>query len=122
MQSELSSELGVCTHWSLKFVIRSLIDADGLITVNTPAYDGQELLDVFNEFMGESGKPVFHLGPTLPLEPGTTNFSERILKEEMAAAPPGIGQKIKDFLDQTLERKGPESVIYIGFGTFFWYV
>jgi hypothetical protein len=72
--------------------------------------------------MGESGKPTFHLGPTLPLEPGTTKFSRKILEEEMAAAPPGIGQKIKNFLDGALERNGPSSVIYIGFGTFFWYV
>jgi hypothetical protein len=103
-------------------MIRSFIEADGLATVNTLAYDGKGLLDALNEFMGERGKPAFHLGPTLPLEPGTTRFSKKILEEEMAAAPSGIGQKIKDFLDETLKRKGPGSVIYIGFGTYFWYV
>jgi hypothetical protein len=100
---------------------RSLIEADGLATVNTLAYDGKELLDTLVEFMGESGKPAFFLGPTLPLEPGTTKFSKRVLEEEMAAAPPGVGAKIQAFLDEALERKGAGSVIYIGFGTFFWY-
>jgi hypothetical protein len=93
-----------------------------LATVNSLAYDGEELLGTLNEFMGESGKPAFHLGPTLPLEPGTSKFSKRVLEEEMAAAPPGVSAKIQEFLDGALERTGPGSVIYIGFGTFFWCV
>jgi hypothetical protein len=75
-------------------------------------------------------KPVFNIGPMVPLKPGTTEFSQASLDAEVAATPGGmsvsrvgnIGDAIVKFLNNALEKYGESSVVYISFGTFFWWV
>jgi hypothetical protein len=99
---------------------RFMREADGLATCNAPGYDG-EVLNSIDGWMTETGRrPTFHLGPMLPLQPGTSEFSQRALEAEMAAAPPGVGVKVKTFMDTILETRGEASLVYISFGTLFW--
>jgi hypothetical protein len=101
-------------------VFRTVSEADGFITSNTVGYDGEELLSSIKEYMGKLNRPVFNIGPTIPFQSGTTQFSQSSLDAEIAAAPSGVGNKVKDFLDAALLSKGEGSVIYICFGTMFW--
>jgi hypothetical protein len=96
-------------------------EADGIITSNTVGYDGEELLSNINNYFAEDGRPAFHLGPTIPLQSGTSNFSKKLLDEEMAAAPPGIGSRVQGFLESALQNRGERCIIYICFGSMFWY-
>jgi hypothetical protein len=80
------------------------------------------MLSNINDYFAENGRPAFHLGPTIPLQPGTSNFSKKLLDEEMAAAPSGVGDKVQTFLDSTLKSRGERCIIYICFGSMFWYV
>jgi hypothetical protein len=86
------------------------------------AYDGPKALSVIDQWEGNAGKPAFHFGPTVPLQPGTTSFTTASIASEASIAPPGIATKISTFLDAALATKGKSSVVYISFGTVFWWV
>ena len=70
--------------------------------------------------MSETQRPTFHMGPMIPLEPGTTDFASSTLEAEMAAAPPGVGVKVSQFLEKAEKKYGENSVVYICFGNYFW--
>lgn len=95
------------------------MECDGLATTCTFGYDG-EALEVTNAWLLETGRPTFHLGPMMPLEPGTTNFTPLSMKGERDAAPPGVGEKVTRFLEGAVAKYGEHSVVYICFGNFFW--
>lgn len=100
---------------------RALLESDGILTTNAVGYDGADALSVMSKWSDETNRPTFHLGPMLPFKEGTTEFSQATLDAEVAAAPKGVGEAIQSFLDRALATKGEYSVIYIGFGTHFWY-
>jgi hypothetical protein len=97
-----------------------LHEADGVATVCSPAIDGEEALSVYDKWAAEDGRPVFNLGPVIPLRPGTSQFALPTLQAELASVPPGIANKVTGFLSKTLESKGAGSVVYVAFGNFFW--
>ena len=98
-----------------------LLESDGILTTFAVAYEGEEALSVMPKWSGETNRPTFHLGPLLPFKEGTTEFSQATLDAEVAAAPKGVGEAIQSFLDRALATEGERSVIYICFGTWFWY-
>jgi len=98
---------------------RCLSEVDGIITGGTPGYDGHSLLSYVESW---ANRPTFHVGPVLPLQPGTSNFSESTLQAEREATPEGVGAKVSAFLDTALDRYGRCSIFYICFGSFFWLV
>jgi len=99
---------------------RFVVECDGLVTCCAVGYDGQVALDVVSSWLAEDNHPTFHIGPVLPLEPGTTNFVPWALKAEREAAPPGVGDRVTSFLENALNEHGAHSVVYICFGNFFW--
>jgi hypothetical protein len=101
---------------------RTPYESDGIATVGTVGYDGEELSRVLDEWAADHGKLAYQLGPILPLKPGSSEFAQSTLDGEMAAAPPGVGDKVKNFLTNALKERGEHSVIYICFGTNFWFV
>ena len=99
-----------------------MLESDGVATAGSVGYDGEELSGVMGEWAAESGKLSYHLGPMLPLEPGSGEFTQNTINAEIAAAPPGVGSQVQNFLSDVLKRRGVHSVIYICFGTTFWFV
>ena len=100
---------------------RFLDEADGLLTTCAEEYDGKESLDSISDWFRESrNRPTFHLGPMLPLIPGTQRLSPIAIDAEINAVPGPFGKAALDFLDQALQNFGERSVFYISFGTEHW--
>jgi hypothetical protein len=79
------------------------------------------MLSNIDDYFAENGWPAFHLGPTIPLRPVPSNFSKKLLDENMAAAPPDVGNKVQTSLDSMLKSRGERCVVYICFGSMLWY-
>jgi hypothetical protein len=101
---------------------RTLYESDGVATAGTVGYDGEELSHAWDEWAVENGKLAYYLGPILPLKPGSSEFAQGTLDAEIASAPPGVGEQVLNFLNDVYKRRGDYSVIYICFGTGFWFV
>lgn len=99
---------------------RATVECDGLLTDSALAYDGEETLASINAWATELNKPVHNIGPLRPFTPGTTDFSKATLAAEIDTAPPGVGAKVKSFLDEKLSTLGECSVVYICLGSMFW--
>jgi len=83
-------------------------EADGLVTTCVDSYDGQESLDAMTAWIGEDrDRPTFHLGPMLP-PTGSVDIS---------SSSTGSHMKIMSLLDSVLVSHGPQSLLYISFGT-----
>lgn len=70
----------------------------------------------------ELGKSVYNLGPMRSFKIGSTAFPQAALDGEVANAPGGIGIKVMQFLNEMLQVKGKQSVVYICLGSMFWWV
>lgn len=83
-----------------------LNECDGIIQNATPVLD-KPAIDTIQTWL--SGKPIFNIGPLdFPLfeKPGDTSSG---------------GVEVQEFLNSALRKFGPNSVIYISFGTLFWF-
>lgn len=105
----------------MEYLDRATQESDGLATPCTPDFDGEEVLRATDQWLAETGRVAFNLGPLMPFKAGTNDFSSATLEAELKAAPPGVGETVIKFLDNALATRGKESVVYIGFGHFFWY-
>ncbi|RYN15972.1 hypothetical protein AA0112_g12673 [Alternaria arborescens] len=95
--------------------------ADGLLTACAPEYDSVECLGAISDWIAcERGRQTFHLGPMLPLTPGTTTFSAKAIEVEINTCPDGSGIVVTRFLDRCMLSHGRHSVFYISFGTEHW--
>lgn len=107
----------------LTWAFRAAYESDGILSCCALAFDGEATLSAIDAWSNAKGHPTFHVGPVLPFkEPGSTSFSLRAADGEKAAAPPGAADAVTLFLDRALKEKGEASVVYICFGTHFWYV
>lgn len=102
-------------------ITRSLYESDGIITSCALGYDGEAALSALSNWAAGKNYPTFHVGPLLPFKQGTTEFSKATLDAELAIAPEGVADAIQSFLDAQFDAKGESSVVYICFGTLFWY-
>jgi hypothetical protein len=66
------------------------------------------------------GKKIYNLGPLLPTQPGSAKFSKAATKAEVSFAPGTLGVDIQGFLDNSLKKFGPDSLVFLAFGTFWW--
>ena len=93
------------------------------MTTCAAEYDGEECLDSISSWFGcRNARPTFHLGPMLPLVPGTQRFSSHAIETEIAASPGQCGKAAMAFLDRAKKCQGERSVFYISFGTEHWSV
>jgi hypothetical protein len=80
-----------------------------------------QCLDALSDWIsGQHGRMTFHLGPMLPLIPGTRMFSTKAMEVEISTSPNGSGIATTQFLDECLISHGRHSVFYISFGTEHW--
>lgn len=102
-------------------MVRFLEKADGLLTACAPEYDSQECLDSISNWVARRNKRMtFHIGPMVPLIPGTQRFSTKAVEAEATNVPGGCGGAALDFLDRSMRSHGQRSVFYISFGTEHW--
>ncbi|KZW02232.1 UDP-Glycosyltransferase/glycogen phosphorylase [Exidia glandulosa HHB12029] len=101
-------------------ITQALHESNGIVSVCSVGFDGEEALAAINDLAAARNQPCFHLGPLLPFKDGTTEFTRATLDAELATAPPGVSNTIQSFLDTHLALKGPQSVVYICFGTHMW--
>ena len=106
-----------------------MVAADAVAATGAEAYDGN-LIKTLTAWVAETDRPTYCLGPVIPLQPGTSKFSQTSLEAEIKAAPGGmsenanlanISSKVIKFLGDATEKHGRNSVVYISFGTYFWY-
>ena len=84
-------------------------ECDGVVHCTNPFYEGIALRG-FQEWLKQL--PNFALSPLSP--PAS---AEEIAKEK---AKSHVGAEVEDFLDRAFDKYGPNSVVYISFGTVFW--
>ncbi|RYN53709.1 hypothetical protein AA0118_g9554 [Alternaria tenuissima] len=95
--------------------------ADGLLTACAPEYDSVECLGAISDWIAcQRGRQTFHVGPMLPLTPGTTTFFAKAIEVEINTCPDGSGIVVTRFLDRCMSSHGRHSVFYISFGTEHW--
>jgi UDP-glucoronosyl and UDP-glucosyl transferase len=83
-------------------------EADGLVTTCAYSYDGKESLDALAAWIGKDrDRPTFHLGPMLPPTSNMDTSSSSI----------GSHLEVMSLLDSVLASHGPQSLLYISFGT-----
>lgn len=100
---------------------RAARESDGLLTPHMTNLDDAELLATIDRWLSKDKRPAaFNIGPLLPFQDGTTNFSASTLEAEMRSAPPGVGDAVMSFLDKVLVSRGEESAVYICLGSTFW--
>ena len=104
-------------------------EADAVASTCAEGYES-DLITTAAAWIAEmNNRPLFSLGPLMPLQAGTSKFSQASLDAEIASAPGGMGgdpkvnagKKAVQFLNNALQKYGEHSVVYISFGTFFWY-
>lgn len=96
---------------------------DGFVTNWCTPYDGKECLHAFAKCINSTRpRPVFHLGPLLPLEPGSSNFCPECLDAELATLSNDSSNDTTQFLDDVCSAFGPRSMMYISFGSEHWWV
>ena len=111
-----------CVLLTGSFPYRSIDEVDGLVTCCAVEYDGEACLKSMADWVSRiHDRPTFHLGPMIPLKPGTADFSPASLRAEMDMAPDGVGEQVLQYLDYTQQRYGDASVLYISFGTEHWF-
>ena len=93
----------------LTFRYRLIEECDGVIHCTSPLYE-RTALEGFREWLNQ--RPNFALSPLSP-----PVSAEEIAKEK---AKSHVGAEVEDFLNKALDKYGPNSVVYISFGTVFW--
>ena len=100
-----------------------MVEADGLVTGGAVPYDGAECLASMSAWVARTNdRPTFHLGPVMAFNPGTTDFSQAPKDAELAASFSRTGARASEFLDRAYERHGEHGVVYVCFGTEYWYL
>ncbi|KAL1793717.1 hypothetical protein ACET3X_008699 [Alternaria dauci] len=80
-----------------------------------------QCLDAISDWIAcQRDRKTFHLGPMLPLVPGTATFSAKAIEVEIDTCPNGSGIAVTRFLDRCMSSHGRHSVFYISFGTEHW--
>ncbi|KAH9914503.1 UDP-Glycosyltransferase/glycogen phosphorylase [Epithele typhae] len=94
------------------FVNASQATVDGVISISFESWE-PEAFKLARQWLGETGRPVYIAGPLLPTaSKATAAANEKSQSTEGAA--------IQQLLDDTLARSGPQSLLYISFGSMFW--
>ncbi|KAL5487463.1 hypothetical protein ACEPAI_5571 [Sanghuangporus weigelae] len=88
---------------------RFLAECDGVIRTTSKLFEGEAVGKWQERY---SSRPVFALGPISP--PAS---AEDIARERSKSA---VGQEVEVFLNESLDKFGPNSVVYISFGTVWW--
>lgn len=94
---------------------KMISECDGIISAASTAYEF-EGCKAAHEWFAQSNRPAYTIGPLLPDD---ILFDEvQITASELDVSP--NGQDVITFLDKVLASSGPQSVIYVSFGTLFW--
>ncbi|KAF8528370.1 hypothetical protein BU17DRAFT_61044 [Hysterangium stoloniferum] len=90
---------------------------DGMISTSSIAYE-KESLDAWRDWLAETNRHFYVVGPFLPpgIEHGVLTQSTK--SNDLIASV--NDQEIISFLDKNLKELGPNSLLYISFGSFFW--
>lgn len=115
-----------CAAWPAKaysdYGDRGLAEADGILSPGGIGHDSKALVDTFSAWAQERKRDIYFLGPVRPFKPDTTEFTSGALEIERENCPPGVATKVTAFLDKAFKAKGKNSVVYISFGSMFWWV
>ena len=79
--------------------------ADGAISITPTSYE-PEAVAAMRTWFGETGRPVYAVGPLLP-----SASKEAAAANEKKQS--GEGSQIQEFLDATLKSSGPKSLLYV---------
>ncbi|KAJ3487391.1 hypothetical protein NLI96_g3558 [Meripilus lineatus] len=94
---------------------RSFLEqCDGLIMTTPEEYEPEGIADI-KKWFAKTSRSVYHLGPLLP----ALNDPKVSAEEKSISA---NGQEISDFMDSVLKSHGPQSMVYMAFGSIFWSV
>ncbi|KAL5529835.1 hypothetical protein ACEPAF_6092 [Sanghuangporus sanghuang] len=93
----------------LQYNHRFLVECDGVIHATSKLFEG-DALGKWQEWYGS--RAVLTVGPISP--PAS---AEGIARERSKSA---VGQEVEVFLNASLDKFGPNSVVYISFGTVWW--
>ncbi|KAH9914496.1 UDP-Glycosyltransferase/glycogen phosphorylase [Epithele typhae] len=85
---------------------------DGIISISFESWE-PEAFKLARKWFGETGRPVYIAGPLLP----TASKATLTANEKSQSAE---GAEIQKLLDDTLARSGPQSLLYMSFGSIFW--
>ncbi|KAK7682539.1 hypothetical protein QCA50_014339 [Cerrena zonata] len=98
-------------HGFFSMMMHSFLDqCDGVILSTAEPYEAEAISHV-TQWFGETSREVFTFGPLLPT--GESAAAGEGKQSEKAA-------EITRFLQKTLETDGPNSLLYISFGSLFW--
>ncbi|KAF8528365.1 hypothetical protein BU17DRAFT_38250, partial [Hysterangium stoloniferum] len=107
---------GVCVTRGM-VLIEPNIGITGMISTSSIAYE-KESLDAWRDWLAETNRHFYVVGPFLPpgIEHGALTQSTK--SNDLIASV--NDQEIISFLDKNLKELGPNSLLYISFGSFFW--
>ncbi|KAF8528379.1 hypothetical protein BU17DRAFT_80691 [Hysterangium stoloniferum] len=90
---------------------------DGMVSTSSIAYE-RESLDAWRDWLAETNRRCYVVGPFLPpgIEHGALTQSTKSNDLNTSVN----DQEIILFLDKNLKELGPNSLLYISFGSFFW--
>ncbi|KAL5527981.1 hypothetical protein ACEPAG_6782 [Sanghuangporus baumii] len=93
----------------MQYNYRFFAECDGVIHATSKLFEG-EAVGKWQEWY--SSRPVFAMGPISP--PAS---ADDIARERSKSA---VGQEVEVFLNESLDKFGPNSVVFISFGTVWW--
>ncbi|GJE98881.1 glycosyltransferase family 1 protein [Phanerochaete sordida] len=86
-------------------------DCDAFLSASTSLYEPPEAVRAFEAFFALTGRKMYMLGPLVP-DTATLHDAKSQQDETMS--------EIETFMDDVLQRHGPQSLVYISFGTLVW--
>ncbi|KAF8515046.1 UDP-Glycosyltransferase/glycogen phosphorylase [Hysterangium stoloniferum] len=96
---------------------RFMQECDGIIATSHISYEAESLAALKGWFSATE-RPVYVVGPLLPSLQNGTPASEAVNQKELKSVQ--NGEEISIFLEQSLERHGKHSIVYISFGSVCW--